>query len=189
MVIRQNRSIAESGNCLTQENRQKISKLSIFRMLFFRCIFFRSWTLLFYLNKCTFIKCYERSVFECKTKKTTVHTNLRSAEWTEGPYKPQNKKECTNQVIEPVKESQLRAKIIINTLMLCRTPNKPQDFSKSVQSMRFHPAFAIKLRFWIFIYINFFWLPVSLPCVCMFLCLCCCCFRFALLSLEMRFAA
>lgn len=100
------------------KNQQTINfSYACFSMHFF----FRSWTLLFYLNKCTFIKCYERSVFECKTKKKQPYTNLRSAEWTEGPYKPQNKKECTNQVIEPVKESQLRAKIIINTLMLCRT--------------------------------------------------------------------
>lgn len=102
------------------KNQQTIN----FSYAFFRCIIFLflNFVILFkqmYIYKMLREKCFRMQ--NNKKKTTTVHTNLRSAEWTEGPYKPQNKKECTNQVIEPVKESQLRAKIIINTLMLCRT--------------------------------------------------------------------
>lgn len=64
---------------------------------------------------------------EAKKKRTRAHIHRKNGEnWdqadgTEGSYKPQNKKECTNQVIEPVKESQLNwtePKYIINTLKL-----------------------------------------------------------------------
>lgn len=76
------------------------------------------------------------------------------------------KKECSNQVIEPVKESQLSSnnnKYVNVAPNALRRINLKQNFQVSSIIALFHPAFVIKLHFWIFVlfFFCFFGLPVG----------------------------
>lgn len=94
------------------------------------------------------------------------------------------KKECSNQVIEPVKESQLSSnnnKYVNVAPNALRRINLKQNFQVSSIIALFHPAFVIKLHFWIFVLFFFVFSGCRLVRRCV---------EFTLLgfSLAMRFA-
>lgn len=118
MVIHQKSNIHKSREEKNvSANRQKQQRKQNYQ--FFVCTFVR----IFFLFSLLFLRLLQ-CFFLLKQMYTFIKgmrvflNFVRTSKWTEGSYKPQNKKEFTNQVIEPVKESQLNQKYtIINTLM------------------------------------------------------------------------